>query len=329
MSIKVSFILPIYNVGKYLHECMESIFRQSLSDYEVILVNDGSKDNSLEICREFERNHDNVYVIDQPNGGVSVARNEGLKAARGEYICFIDPDDYYIEDFAGEFYEICKNEKLDIIRGFYKIYDEDVASFRDESEKKLSYFNEVLTGAQFLEASIREYAIEVVPYLGFFRRQYLLENEILFPKGIAFEEDQIFFLEALLKDECRVMQVPSYFYAYRQRAGSATATPTLKKAKDVGEIVAKELALIDTLTDKNAQKYAKCYTGSSFFQMTCIYGRVPKEQRREIRRICDLKTKTMFVFNAATNHQRMKNALFTFAPWVVDAVYDLRGNNGK
>ena len=320
----VSFILPVYNVENYLHPCLDSILNQSLTDYEILLVNDGSTDDSLSICREYEANYDFIRVLDQPNRGVSAARNYGLREARGKYICFMDADDFYKEDFAKDFYEICEREQLDIIRGFYRYYDEETQTFRDEPEKKLSYYNQVLSGGEFLELSIREHANEVVPVGGFFRREHLLKNDIRFPEGIIFEEDQIFFLEALLKSPTRVMQTPVEFYVYRKRAGSATTTPTLKKAQDVGFIVEQELALASRVTDAAVKKAAKCYAGSSFFQLTCIYGRVPKVQRKEIRKICDFKTKLSCVLHAADKYQQMKIGLFTFAPWAVDLIYDLR-----
>lgn len=145
---------------------------------------------------------------------------------------------------------------------------------------------------------------------------------------IIFEEDQIFFMEALLKQPCRIMQTPVEFYAYRKRAGSATTTPSVKKARDVGTIVSMELSLARQIKDRAVRKFAKHYVGSSFFQLTCIYGLMPKENRREIRRICDFRTKLCCAFHAATRHQRIKNALFVFAPWLVNLVYDLRKKNG-
>lgn len=321
---KVSFILPVYNVEQYLHECIDSIIMQSIEDYEIILVNDGSTDKSLIICREYEEKYNNIRVIDQMNQGVSAARNAGLSAARGKYICFMDADDFYTLDFAKNFYETCEKENLDIIRGFYRFYDDNHHAFREESEKELSYYNRALSGDEFLKLSIQEHANEVVPVGGFFRRDHLLNNDIWFPEGIIFEEDQIFFLEALLKSPTRVMQTPVEFYAYRKHGGSATTTPTLKKAQDVGYIVRKELDLASHISNPFVRKAVLRYTGSSFFQLTCIYGRVPKQQRREIRKICDFKTKITCVFHASNKYQQIKIALFTFAPWIVDFVYDMR-----
>jgi len=323
-SITVSFVLPVYNVEKYIRQCMDSILMQSLTDYEIILVNDGSRDGSLAICREYEAGYAFIHVYDQVNRGVAAARNVGLNAARGKYICFMDADDFYTADFAENFYETCEQEKLDVIRGFYRMYDEDIGAFREEPAKKLSYYDKVLSGSEFLVRSIKEKANEVVPVGGFFRREYLLDNQIRFPEGVIFEEDQIFFLEALLKQPCRIMQTAVEFYAYRKRSGSATTTFTLKHAQDVAYIVGLELAVVEKISDAAVRKAAKCYAGSSFFQLTCIYGWVENQYRTDIRRLCSFQTKLGCVFHAATAYQQLKIALFTFCPWVVNLVYDMR-----
>ena len=95
----VSVIVPVYNVELYLVDCLESICKQSYRNLEIIVVNDGSIDNSLHICYEFARKDSRIQVIDKPNGGLSDARNSGLTVCKGEYICFIDSDDVIHKDF--------------------------------------------------------------------------------------------------------------------------------------------------------------------------------------------------------------------------------------
>ena len=100
----LSMIIPVYNTEKYLAECLDSCLAQDFpyDDYEIICVNDGSKDGSLDILRSYEARYPNIIVIDQPNGGVSAARNAGLDAARGDYIWFIDADDFIQESVLAE-----------------------------------------------------------------------------------------------------------------------------------------------------------------------------------------------------------------------------------
>lgn len=92
---KINIIIPIYNMGTYLSECLDSIFAQTIKDIEVICVNDGSTDNSLEILKQYAKKHKNLFILNQPNKGVAVARNNGLAVANSEFVCFVDPDDFY------------------------------------------------------------------------------------------------------------------------------------------------------------------------------------------------------------------------------------------
>ncbi|MEG2489458.1 glycosyltransferase family 2 protein, partial [Anaerorhabdus sp.] len=91
---KLSVVMPIYNVEEYLPKCIESCLSQTYKDFELFLVNDGSKDNSLDICRTYEQKDTRIHVIDKPNGGLSDARNAGMRVATGEYIYFVDSDDF-------------------------------------------------------------------------------------------------------------------------------------------------------------------------------------------------------------------------------------------
>lgn len=130
--MKLSIIVPIYNVAPYLHKCVDSLLAQDYDDYEIILVDDGSMDNSPQICDEYARVNElenervselgrpSIHVIHQSNGGLSAARNAGLKAAKGEYVCFVDSDDYWEENVLGGLIEQVEREKLDVLRFDYQ-----------------------------------------------------------------------------------------------------------------------------------------------------------------------------------------------------------------
>ena len=104
-NIKISVIIPVYNVEKYIIECIESIINQTLKDIEIIVVNDGTKDNSIKIVEEYLSDK-RIKIINKANGGLSSARNEGMKVAKGEYIYFIDSDDFINEDVLEVLYKI-------------------------------------------------------------------------------------------------------------------------------------------------------------------------------------------------------------------------------
>jgi len=121
---KISVIVPIYNVEKYLRECLDSIVNQTLKDLEIILINDGSKDNSLEIINEYASKDNRIVVINKPNGGYGSACNAGLDRATGEYIAIVEPDDYIELNMYEDLYNFSQNGSIDIIKScFYIFYD--------------------------------------------------------------------------------------------------------------------------------------------------------------------------------------------------------------
>ena len=108
MAMKISVIVPVYNVEKYLPRCIDSILAQSFTDFELILVDDGSKDSSGKICEAYVTKDDRVKVLHKENGGASTARNAGIEIARGTWICFIDSDDYVLPNYLQGMYERTK-----------------------------------------------------------------------------------------------------------------------------------------------------------------------------------------------------------------------------
>ena len=115
MSIKVSIIIPIYNMEKYLRECLDSVVNQTLKDIEIICINDGSTDNSLTILREYQEKDNRIKIINQDNKGTGTARNNGIKISMGEYIGFVDPDDWISLDYYEKLYKIAVQKDLDIV----------------------------------------------------------------------------------------------------------------------------------------------------------------------------------------------------------------------
>lgn len=118
----ISIIIPVYNAAKHLHQCIESIIAQTHRDWELILVNDGSKDDSLNICREFATKDSRIIVIDKLNGGVSSARNRGLDEARGEWITFVDADDWLDTDALKIYLEALQRTNADIVKTGYRFH---------------------------------------------------------------------------------------------------------------------------------------------------------------------------------------------------------------
>ncbi len=115
VSPKISVIVPVYNAERFLCRCMQSIYSQTFTDYEIILVNDGSTDDSLAICNEYAKKDDRITVIDKENGGAGSARNMGIEVAKGEYLAFPDVDDWFEKDMYADLYALAKSGDYDVV----------------------------------------------------------------------------------------------------------------------------------------------------------------------------------------------------------------------
>ena len=124
----VSIIIPIYKVEAYLRQCLETVTHQTYPHLEIILVNDGSPDHSEEICKEFFKRDTRIRYVRQENGGLSAARNTGIELATGDYITFIDPDDWVTEDYVEVLYQKLKDYHADVSTANYNLYDDSSRS---------------------------------------------------------------------------------------------------------------------------------------------------------------------------------------------------------
>ena len=146
--MKVSVIIPVYNVEDYIEKCLNSLLQQTLDDIELIIVNDGTKDLSIEKIQYLVDSNKNIKLINQKNSGLSAARNTGLEYAEGEYVAFIDSDDYVESTFLEELYIAAIEDNLDISMSGYKKLK---VNKYEEKERNYKLYNTVMTGVEFLE----------------------------------------------------------------------------------------------------------------------------------------------------------------------------------
>lgn len=227
-----SVVIPIFKVEKYLQECVNSVLKQTFKDIEIILVDDGSPDNCPRICDEYAKNDSRIKVIHKQNGGLSSARNEGIKVATGEYIVFLDSDDFYIhDDFLERAYGKLTGKKVDIL--FFsrtKYYDES----KTFSNKVTLYDKEVEESSEYgdliYKLSIRD-ELEANASMKCVQTSILKDNGVYFKEGIYSEDvEWIFRLYPVLKSGA-VLNYPDY--AYRLREGSITHSLGKKNIDDV------------------------------------------------------------------------------------------------
>ena len=231
-----SVIVPVYNVEKYLNECVDSILSQTFTDYELILVNDGSKDNSGAICDEYAEKDNRVKVVHKENGGLSDARNAGNAIAQGEYVVYIDSDDYVDgNDFLENIYEKAKTG-ADIICYKFKKYFEDSQSFSkcDYAFPDLQKHNTLAERINYLVKTNSFYCSAWSKSIKF---SLLKENNINFEKGLL-GEDQEWYYHVLLKAKF-IDGIDKDYIVYRQRANSITTSWKMKNLTDCIYVVDK------------------------------------------------------------------------------------------
>lgn len=218
--IKITVVIPVYNTEKYLKECINSLLNQTLKEIEFIFVNDGSTDSSQSIIESYQKNDSRITLVNQQNQGVSVARNRGIEKAQGEFIAFVDSDDYVKNDMYEALYNNAVKANADIV----------VSSFFKEIDGSFITINLPFQDDKvFNSAEIKE---KIIPYLiekdglntsctKLYRKNLLNKNSISFPQGVALGEDGWFNFKAF--NAANNVYFTSYKgYYYREVSGSAT-----------------------------------------------------------------------------------------------------------
>lgn len=218
--VKVSVIIPVYNAEKYLKECIDSLLCQTIKDLEFIFVNDGSQDTSQQIITGYQATDSRIVLINQPNQGVSVARNNGIAIAKGDYIGFVDADDTIAVDFFEQHYILAIEHHLDIVvsnfmkeQGGHLIEVKSKVTYETVLDK--TQINAVLMPIFFQNSSLNTCWNKI------YRKELLYQFDIKFPLGVALGEDYIFNIIAF--NNANTVYFTSYSgYLYKEVEGSAT-----------------------------------------------------------------------------------------------------------
>lgn len=229
--ILFSIVVPVYKVEKYLSRCIESILHQSYGNFELILVDDGSPDDSPRICDEYSKIDKRVHVIHAENSGVSAARNLGISFATGDWVLFSDSDDWLEKDTLKKAYEMIMKKQCDVIQfGFRFVYPNNIVELYPQKNK-----SENLSKLHFCTMIIN--------------RKFLLQNEICFPTGITFAEDWYF--KYMLYSANPKISYQSYIcYNYFMNSASVMHNISYKNIMDEIEVI-KMAEGIDSVYKKN------------------------------------------------------------------------------
>ncbi len=229
--IGVSIIIPIYNVEKYITECLESALNQTFSFYEIICINDGSTDHSMEIVEKYANQYNKIKIVNSSqNRGQSVARNLGVNKAKGKYILFLDSDDMIRPETLSELFFCAEKYSLDeIFFNMDRLYGTDIKPERNPQE--LIEYKGIFTGQEMFSLFIKADMSRMVVWRQFYRKKFLQDSQICFYEGIIHEDILYYFLSSMKAE--RVMNINKSFYIYRQREGSTTTIMNNKRLQSI------------------------------------------------------------------------------------------------
>lgn len=213
--VKVSVLMPVYNLEDYIEHAMDSLFNQTLKDIEIVCVNDGSVDNSYEILKEFASKYDFIKVFSQENKGAGPALNKCIEEATGEYIAFLDADDIYVDDDALErMYNYAVENDADMVAGNLKFVENNYKTIRDADHYKRKLYK---LCDEETSISPTQYGIPYAFYKNIFKREFLNKHDIRFPpykRGV----DTLFLARVLVNVE-RIYTIPVWLYGYNHAIG--------------------------------------------------------------------------------------------------------------
>lgn len=275
--MRFSVIIPVFNVESYLRDCLDSVLNQTCADWEAICVNDGSTDNSAEILTEYALKDGRINIITQSNGGLSAARNAGMRAAKGDYILFLDSDDWLETSALQTLTENLDGEDMLCFSGrrFFEETEESRPADQLMSQAYptgMAYYNDNALKS-------RDFAFVCV-VLRAYKRSFLIDNGLWFKEGI-FHEDNLFTPLACYHAQ-RVKQISDCLYDYRVRSNSITTTGNDKRLRDL-------LGTANTL--------AAFFVPKQGFDKTIVYRAIThhfqvvfmkasQKERKELKRLC-------------------------------------------
>ena len=286
---KISVIIPCFNVENYLDECVMSVINQSLKDIEIILVNDGSVDKTLKIIRKYEKKDNRVKVIDQKNQGLSASRNHALELATGEYIIFLDSDDYISEGSLEEIYDKASKNKLDVLYYDADSFFESEKLEQEKGEYKNYYkrkeeYSEVYSGQQLFSLMRNKGEYRASACMQAVKLDFIKNNKIKFIEGII-HEDECYSLEVCLYAK-KASHLKKNIYMRRMRDDSImTSTKSLKRSFGYFKTITSIATYIDSTVEEEYFNYFYNYIRS--LQKSSVKYFIECNNKKEISNFID------------------------------------------
>ena len=316
----LSIIVPVYNVEKYVRACIESIYRQGLDEsrFEVIIVNDGTKDRSMEVIADIISQHNNIQVINQENQSLSVARNKGIFLSKGEYILMPDSDDFLVEYSLPPLLNKALETKVDlVVADFLIVEDKDMTKFTGIVQKEFSVQEK--TGQQLFLEDLNPFQCYVWRTL--YRRDFLHENHISFIRGINYQD--VPYTHKCYLNAQRCLRASWLLYIYRlNRPGAATTFFSVEKARSYCIAIAAtwNLRYIMGLSSATLYKLEEdIYTSFSMMVYHTIYKLNEREDRHKVMDILKFEVPQLKFSHGF--RQKLTSLMLRYKPYLYIDLY--------
>lgn len=268
---KVSIIVPVYNVEKYIEKCLNSLVKQTMEDIEIIIVNDGSKDNSINVINKFIKQYpEKIQYLEKKNGGLSDARNYGLPYAKGEYIAFLDSDDYVEEDMYEKMYKLAKKENSDMVECDF---------IWEYPNKQKEDIGQIYTNKKQMLEKVR-----VVAWNKLIKTNIVIENKITFPKGYRYEDVEFTYKLVPYLNRVSFLKKPCVHYVQRENSISNLQNERTKEIFNVLDHVLdfyKKNNIYDEYKEELEYIYTRYLLCSSLLRMVKIKNKKIKNKLLE------------------------------------------------
>lgn len=304
--MKFSIIMPVYNVEKYVEKAIRSVMNQTYKNFELIVVNDGTKDNSMDIIKKLQKEDKRIKIFNKENGGLSSARNFGLKYATGEYVCFIDSDDYVYENYLEVLYNEILNKESDLIIFGYNV---DVV---DSNEIVLKEFD-ILENYQEFNKKNKLY-FENVSMIGYawnkcFKRSIIEENNLTYEEGTSYIEDIIFNCD-FIKKCTNIIIIPNIIYHYVQRERETLGRKSYNNMLELDLRYSEKLKQILLLLNNSRRKVDKTIYNTLFERIKWSLNLITLDKNISRKHKLSL-IKTYFIY--IKNNEKKFNSYVTFS----------------
>ena len=296
MMPKVTVVVPVFNVEKYLHQCIESLLNQTYRNLEIILVDDGSTDNSGAICDKYRQKDQRIKVIHKCNQGLGFARNSGIKETTSDYVIFMDSDDYADKDMIAELMKPIIDENADtVIGGFKKVNDEKKVLFTDNYEKKI-YRNDAVYNEFFMRilgsSPGKHDVVRMSVWNSVYSMKIIREHNILFPSERVMISEDLIFDAMYYKYAQAVSLISSSKYNYRYNSTSLSEKYRSNKFQLVNDLYLEMKNRIENTFEKQEEADNRLKTMYLIQLRSCIgqeniSGKKTSEKNNSVKKICD------------------------------------------